>query len=485
MTSKHYVGIYVRVSTQEQAREGHSVQEQESRLRAYCEAKDWNIVRVYIDGGFSGSNMERPELKRMLKDIDDGKIKTVLVYKLDRLSRSQKDTLHLIEEVFIKKGIDFVSMNENLDTSTPYGRAMIGILSAFAQLEREQIRERMNMGRVGRAKEGYFHGGGFIPIGYDYTNGELLLNDYEHMQIRKIFKMYVDDHQPINAIKKYLNDAGYTHGNRKKWTDTMVRSCLFTPLYKGDIVFQGNTYKGRHTPIYTEDEFERIMKEKDIRDTSKKPRHAIGFKRTTLLGGMIFCGKCGARYFAKQNRTQKNGEKPKYYTCYTRGKRTSHMARGEHCDNTSYNVHKLDAIILEEIKKLSFDHTLVENMVSSHDSYDVKDELIETQKRLDSVDDQISRLTDLFATGIIDMDMLQDKVASLTEEKTKLSETIMSLEDSFEPPALSRDNAISIIDEIADKIENAPQDELRELLGALIDKIMIYDDEIKIYWKFV
>ena len=485
MTSQHYVGIYVRVSTQEQAREGHSLQEQEDRLRAFCTAKGWNIVRVYVDGGFSGANIERPELKRMLKDIDDGKIKTVLVYKLDRLSRSQKDTLHLIEEVFMKKGIDFVSMNENLDTSTPYGRAMIGILSAFAQLEREQIRERMEMGRAGRAKEGRFHGGGFNPIGYDYIDDDLIINEYEKMQIRKIYDMYVNEHQPVHAIKTALNEAGYTHTNGTKWTDTTVRSCLFTPLYKGDIVYKGHTYDGLHIPIYTQEEFDRIMKEKDIRDTSKKGQRATPFKRSSLLSGMCWCGKCGARYYAKQNRKQSNGVVYKYYTCYSKGKSNPRMKMADDCDNKTYNTRDLDAIILDEIKKLSFDHNLVDTMVDSHDSTDVTAELTETQKRLDSVDEQISRLTDLFATGLIDMDMLQDKVAVLSEEKQKLTETIENLEASFEPPVMTRDEAISIIDEINAKIENAPMDELRELLGALIDKIMIYDDTIKIYWKFV
>ena len=104
----------------------------------------------------------------------------MVVYKLDRLSRSQRDTLTIIEG-FLEHGVDFVSMTENFDTSTPFGKATIGILSVFAQLEREQIKERCSLGRVGRAKEGKYRGGGFVPIGYEYKDGSLIVNPAEAM----------------------------------------------------------------------------------------------------------------------------------------------------------------------------------------------------------------------------------------------------------------------------------------------------------------
>ena len=154
MKSINKVAIYVRVSTTSQAEEGYSIEEQIDKLESYCKIKDWTVYKVYTDGGFSGSNTERPALERLIKDADRKKFDTVLVYKLDRLSRSQKDTLFLIEDVFIKNGIEFLSLQENFDTSTPFGKAMIGLLSVFAQLEREQIKERMQLGKLGRAKAG-------------------------------------------------------------------------------------------------------------------------------------------------------------------------------------------------------------------------------------------------------------------------------------------------------------------------------------------
>ncbi len=150
------VAIYVRVSTQEQASEGYSISEQKERLQKYCEAHGWTLVDTYVDPGFSGTTTNRPALQKLLSDISHCFFDTVLVYKLDRLSRSQKDTMQLIENVFLKNNIDFISMNENFDTGTPFGRAMIGILSVFAQLERDQIKERLTMGRIGRAKTGHW-----------------------------------------------------------------------------------------------------------------------------------------------------------------------------------------------------------------------------------------------------------------------------------------------------------------------------------------
>ena len=145
---RRLIALYIRVSTEAQAEEGYSIEAQEKILRAECTAKEYDETRIrtYIDAGASGSNIDRPALKNLIEDASAGRISTVIVYKLDRLSRSQKDTLYLIEDVFLPNDIDFVSVNERLDTGSPYGKAMIGILSAFAQLERENIFMRTRMG---------------------------------------------------------------------------------------------------------------------------------------------------------------------------------------------------------------------------------------------------------------------------------------------------------------------------------------------------
>ena len=155
-----HTALYLRVSTEAQADEGYSLAAQAEKLEAYCRMKGIDRFTQYVDGGFSGSNLSRPAVTQLIDCIRRGEVERVVVYKLDRLSRSQKDTLYLIEDVFAPHGVDFVSINENIDTGTPYGRAMIGILSAFAQLERENIFLRTRMGMVERVRQGYWPGGG-------------------------------------------------------------------------------------------------------------------------------------------------------------------------------------------------------------------------------------------------------------------------------------------------------------------------------------
>lgn len=211
--------VYIRVSTQEQAQEGYSVGEQKERLIAYCKAQDWLIADIYVDGGYTGSNLNRPGIQKLMAETD--KFDVVLVYKLDRLSRSQRDTLYLIEEIFLPNNVDFVSMQESFDTSSPFGKAMIGLLAVFAQLEREQIKERTKMGRIARAKAGLYHGGGYIPIGYDYDHeaGKLVINPYEAEQVRKIFEWYLSGGS-LKSITDRLQDEGFTnkYGSYSSWS---------------------------------------------------------------------------------------------------------------------------------------------------------------------------------------------------------------------------------------------------------------------------
>ena len=152
------VDLYIRVSTTEQALEGYSVAEQEHRLRQYCAAMGHRIHKVHIDAGFSGASLDRPGIKETIKDVQKHLVRRVIVWKLDRLSRSQKDTLIMLEDVFLENGCDFISMMESFDTSTSFGRAIVGILAAFAQLERENIKERTMMGSQARLAKGHYNG---------------------------------------------------------------------------------------------------------------------------------------------------------------------------------------------------------------------------------------------------------------------------------------------------------------------------------------
>lgn len=319
-------GLYIRVSTLEQAQEGYSIGAQKERLIAFCKAHDWTIADIYVDGGYTGSNLDRPGMRKLISEIN--KMDIVLVYKLDRLSRSQKDTLYLIEEVFLANNVDFVSMNESFDTGTPFGRAMIGILSVFAQLEREQIKERTQMGRIARAKQGLYHGGGRPPIGYDYNDGKLVPNEYEAVQIKKIFEWYIGG-MSIDKIAERLKSEGYKN-KYKSWdiaNGSTVTKILCNDVYLGITHFGDVVTENTHEPLVTREQFERVQ------EIKKKRQDIYGdtaFVSAHLLTGMIFCARCGARYFAK-----KCHKKYMYYICYSRAKNTKRMMKAENCDNKS------------------------------------------------------------------------------------------------------------------------------------------------------
>ena len=238
------VACYTRVSTTEQSEHGYSLEEQKVRLEAYCAAMGWTVFRTYTDGGFSGGNTQRPALQAMIRDIQIHRVARVVVWKLDRLSRSQLDTLYLIEKVFLANNVDFVSMSENFDTSSPFGRAMLGILAVFAQLEREQIKERLYLGRQAQAKDGKF-GAGRIPIGYkEKTDGRLVVDTYEAMLVRRIFDEFLDG-KPIRRIESDLNAAGLTH-KYGEWNNKTIQNILRRQTYIGMIPISGSFYPGDH-----------------------------------------------------------------------------------------------------------------------------------------------------------------------------------------------------------------------------------------------
>lgn len=225
--------VYTRVSTTEQANEGYSIEEQERLCRAAIESKEWECVGVYSDPGVSGRRLDRPGLKNMLAAIVSGQVEAVVIYKLDRLSRKQKDTMMLIEDVFLKNNVNLVSLNETLDTSTPWGRAMIGILSSFNQMESETIQGRTAMGRSAKAKEGGY-AGGRPPFGYDVVNGELVINEHEAEMVRLVFELRRMG-LSMQKIANEVNRRGYRNSKGIAFKHSTIQVILGNEkLYRGE-----------------------------------------------------------------------------------------------------------------------------------------------------------------------------------------------------------------------------------------------------------
>lgn len=471
------IGLYARVSTQEQAKEGYSIDEQIERLKKYCGACGRSDFKVYVDGGFSGASMNRPDLQKLIKDVELGKVEKVIVYKLDRLSRSQKDTLYLIEDVFLKNGADFESMNERFDTGTSFGRAMIGILAVFAQLEREQIRERMEMGKDGRAKEGKWHGGCYKPIGYDYQGGELIVNDFEALQVREAFNLFLSGFS-FNEIDREFSKKGYSH-KYGRWTARRIHDVILNPVYCGTIRHGQNAYEGEHEPIIERGIYDKAMEIYERRRASNKRRDRVA-QSTSCLGGLIWCKRCGARYGT--HRSKVHGYDYDYYTCYSRRKTNRNMVKDPDCENKVYRMEELEKIVFGEIKKLATDTAYFDQITMEK----VTDDKMIRQKaivaEIGKIDGQRGRLIDLYALGSFLAEELQEKVANLEDKKKRLQEQLDEL--TAGSPDLDREQARRMVRSFSDVLERGEIKEIRLLLESLIERIDIDGEDIEIHWRF-
>jgi site-specific DNA recombinase len=249
------VAIYTRVSTEDQAKEGFSLDAQLEKLRAYCIARDWEIAGEYVDDGYSGRKTRRPAYATMMEKIDAWD--TLLVLKMDRIHRNSKNFMLMMENLN-KKGKEFVSMMESLDTSTAMGRFVMDIIQRIAQLESEQIGERVYIGMEQKAK---INGGmlGFnIPYGYDYTNGKLLINSSEASTVKEIFSWYLSG-KSIGEITKILNDAKLPTKRGRSWAKKTISAILKNPLYCGFLHWEDYVNKSNHEPIINIHDFENVQ----------------------------------------------------------------------------------------------------------------------------------------------------------------------------------------------------------------------------------
>lgn len=460
---KVMVAGYARVSTENQL-ENYSIQEQIERLQAYCTAKGWVLVKTYTDGGYSGGNTNRPALQQMLESVRTGNIDIVLVYKLDRLSRSQKDTLTLIEDEILAHGSDFVSICENFDTSTPFGRAMIGILSVFAQLEKDQITERFTMGRIGRGKAGYFHGGGNPPTGYDYVDGMLQVNEYEAMQVRETYDMFLAG-KSINAIYRSLNNKYVT-----AWTATKVRNVLRNSLYIGKVKFRGVEYDGQHEPLVEPDTYaavQRLLNSFD-RESSKSSSQKNPFRSSYLLSGLLHCKRCGSRYSANHS----------YYKCYSRAKSCPKYVVDPNCKNDNWKIEDLDSVVTEQATTLCAHPDLVDCLIASAAERTIKIDKTKIRHRISELDGQLEKLIDLYQLSAIPMDTLTSRANQLSAEKAALVEQLNAPDEIPQAELF-----VAAVQNFNSGFDKADTDNRRALLSALIERIDIDGQAISITWR--
>lgn len=444
--------IYIRVSTDRQAEEGYSIDAQKEQLTALCISKKWNNYDYYIDGGWSGSNIDRPEMSRLISDINEDKIERVVVYKLDRLSRSQKDILYLIEDVFIPKDVSFVSHTESLDTSTPMGRAMIGIIGAFAQLERENIHMRTRMGMLERVKDGYWMGGGRIPFGYNYDKelGILVPNDDAEI-VKKIYELYI---KGLGA-QTIANMLGLKY-------EKLVSQIIVRKSNYGMIEYNGEVYQGRHKPIISKETYDIAMAEKNKRALNKTTTSKY------LLSGLLYCKKCGAKL-----RYQKWRNGAVKLICYSQQKSKMYLVKDINCDLKKLDSEEVEKTVLEKLFALN--ETLIDGKDDNDANKKKTIDILYTQKN--SLEKQIKKLFNLYST--MEDDLLLETIEENKKKLLNIERSIKSellLEEETRKKRIYNEN----IENLEERWDTLSFRKKQEILRILINRIEVSDDNVRI-----
>ena len=409
---KTKVYTYTRVSTAMQI-DGYSLDAQKARMKAYADFNDYQIVGEYEDAGKSGKSIEgRASFCKMMDDIKSGKdgVAYVLVFKLSRFGRNAADVLSTLQ-VMQDFGVNLICVEDGIDSSKDAGKLMISVLSAVAEIERENIRVQTMEGRIQKAREGRWNGG-FAPYGYRLVDGVLQINEDEAPAIRTIFEQYVNTDTGANGLSKYLETHGFQklarqNGTSPLFSATLIRAILKNPVYCGKIAFgrrklekihgTRNEYHqvpqenyllvdGLHEGIVSEELWNAAQVKLLAQSKRYEPVNRSKTEQAHLLSALVKCPICGAgMYSNKCTKRKKDGTPYKsfsYYSCKHRK-----MQRGQKCDfNKQIQEEVLDNAVVEVVIKLvsnpKFAAMMQEKINSKVDTTAIEQEIAAAEKQL-------------------------------------------------------------------------------------------------------
>ena len=371
--------IYIRVSTEEQVKEGYSISAQKQKLKAYCIAQDWVVCGFYVDEGISAKDMKRPQLQQMIKDIQEGKIDCLLVYRLDRLTRSVLD-LYKMLQTFEKYNCKFKSATEVFETTTAIGRMFITIVAAMAQWERENLGERVRMGMSEKLRQGkYVHN--ISPFGYDLdlTNGTLTIKEEEAKVFRLIVDKYLNGYG-ANRICKYLNKRQIRTRAGNTWSDNPLIQMLKNPLYCGTIKWGDDLSEDAVPAIIDKKTFQAIQTTLSSRRSMNPHRISSDY----IFSGALKCINCGRSMVGYTvTSTMANGDKIKYknYRCLRK-------KNGECTGSKSISEIALNRCFVEYLSKLDLTSALNKVSIMPEEQntnleFDEKENLLKDLEKLE------------------------------------------------------------------------------------------------------
>ena len=475
--------LYLRVSTEEQA-ENYSIPSQKERLEAFAKSQDWGIYDLYIDDGYSGKDMDRPAVKRLLKDAREKKFDIVAVYRLDRFSRRAVDLLKAVEEIFEPNRVALKSATEPFDTSTIAGRMMLTMLVAFAQFERESISERVKTNMLHKANGGEWCGAYMAPFGYRNENKKLYIVEHEATIVRQIFEKY-NSGVGLRSIALALNESGRYTRQGYQWLHPRIRQILINPIYAGYMVWNRTERKGKkqfyrprkewvlvngeHEPIISKDLFNAVQdRMKGKNHTS--PRDSGNY----ALSGLVWCGTCGYKYRG----CAKNAE-VRYYRC-------GGYVDGAKCPARNIRVEILEDAVLTELEKLEFNEQgCMEAIKAAHtrqcqEEQTLRCELVAQQEELKKIEHRKSRLFDALEAEAISLSDVQQRMSQINKEKDTMErrlEEIATKIARIQLKATDINKKLDNLKNIRAKWENAAPLERQMLARSIIHRIIVIDRE--------
>ncbi|MED3888261.1 recombinase family protein [Priestia aryabhattai] len=408
--------VYVRVSTDEQAKHGYSIAAQLEKLEAYCISQGWELTEKYVDEGYSAKDLHRPYFEKMMNKVKEGDVDVLLVYRLDRLTRSVMD-LYKILKVLDTNNCMFKSATEVYDTTSAMGRLFITLVAAIAQWERENLGERVRLGMEKKTKLGKWKGG-TPPYGYKIENKQLVINEDEQDVVKTVFEL--SKTLGFYTIAKQLSLKGFSTRKGGEWHVDSVRDIANNPVYAGYLTFNQNLkeykrppreqtlYDGNHEPLIPKEEFWQLQ---DILDK----RRTLGGKRETsnyYFSSVLKCARCGHSLSG-----HKSGGKKTY--------RCSGKKAGKNCSSH---------IILEDnlvIKVFSVFDQLVKNIYGSPDVTNYSEEkVIDLHSELKSIEKLLSKQKTMYENDIIDIDELISKSTELREREKEINRELNNIKQS-------------------------------------------------------
>ena len=510
------VYIYTRVSTSMQI-DGYSLDAQKSRMKAFCDFNDYEIAGEYEDAGKSGKTIEgRIAFNQMMEDIKTGKdeVSFVLVFKLSRFGRNAADVLASLQ-VMQDFGVNLICVEDGIDSSKDAGKLMISVLSAVAEIERENIRIQTMEGRMQKAREGKWNGG-FAPYGYKLVGGKLEINEEEAEAIRVIFDQYVNTDIGSNGIAKYLENHGIQkiqrqNGKNPLFDAALIRRIIQNPVYCGKIAYgRRKTEKvhgtrsdyhlvaqdnyllvdGIHEAIISEDVWEQAQIKVAVQAKKYEKVNSVKGEKIHLLSGLLKCPICGAgMYGNKSIKSRKDGTRYRDYFYY--GCKHRNMTRGHKCDyKKQINEELLDNAVAEVIRTL----------VSNKKFAEMMKQKINMEVDTSALDQEIAnyemQLRQCFANRdsiMVDLDAIDYEDRHYRRRKADLEERLYKTYDKIEEmevslvsakakkrsilsDKVSGDNiykALVFFDRMYDKMNEA---EKREFLEQLISKVEVFEE---------